>query len=57
MDFSSLERPIGMGGHFTRVFKDDEWMNWRMVPFILIWAIFVLLLVVCTSAHILQKAT
>ncbi len=55
MDFSGLEQPIGMGGHFTRVFKDDEWMNWRMVPFILIWAVFGLLLVVRPANHLLQR--
>ncbi|KAJ9612417.1 dolichyl-phosphate beta-glucosyltransferase [Cladophialophora chaetospira] len=46
MDFSGLDQPIGMGGHFTRVFKDDEWMNWRMVPFLLIWAAFGIILLI-----------
>ncbi|KIW96815.1 uncharacterized protein Z519_02206 [Cladophialophora bantiana CBS 173.52] len=41
-----MDRPIGMGGHFTNVFKDDKWLQWRMVPFILIWAAFGVLLLI-----------
>lgn len=46
MDFSGLDRPIGMGGHFMNVFKDDELLTWRLVPFILIWVAFVVVLLV-----------
>ncbi|OCT54710.1 Dolichyl-phosphate beta-glucosyltransferase [Cladophialophora carrionii] len=46
MASSGLDRPIGMGGHFMNIFRDDEWLNWRMVPFILIWAAFAVVLVV-----------
>ena len=45
-DWGGLEQPIGMGGHFMRVFGEDEWLNWRLVPFILIWAAFGVVLVV-----------
>ncbi|KIX93677.1 uncharacterized protein Z520_10583 [Fonsecaea multimorphosa CBS 102226] len=41
-----MDRPIGMGGHFTTVFKDDQWFQWRLVPFILIWAAFAVLLLI-----------
>ncbi|OAP56814.1 hypothetical protein AYL99_08926 [Fonsecaea erecta] len=41
-----MDRPVGMGGHFTNVFKDDKWLQWRLVPFILIWAAFAVLLLV-----------
>ncbi|KIW26849.1 uncharacterized protein PV07_06651 [Cladophialophora immunda] len=44
-----MDRPIGMGGHFTNVFKDDKWLQWRLVPFILIWAAFAVLLLVRIS--------
>jgi hypothetical protein len=45
-DYHGLDQPIGMGGHFMKVYGDDEWLNWRMVPFILIWAAFGVLLLV-----------
>ncbi|KIW75593.1 hypothetical protein Z517_10335 [Fonsecaea pedrosoi CBS 271.37] len=41
-----MERPIGMGGHFNNVFKDDKFLQWRLVPFILVWAAFAVLLLI-----------
>ena len=41
-----MSEPVGMGRHFLKVFADDKWLHWRMAPFILIWAVFIVLLVV-----------
>ncbi|EXJ63120.1 dolichyl-phosphate beta-glucosyltransferase [Cladophialophora yegresii CBS 114405] len=46
MAFSGQDRSFGMSGHFMNIFRDDKWLNWRMVPFILIWAAFAVVLVV-----------
>jgi hypothetical protein len=35
-----------MGGHFTDVFEKDDWFQWRMVPFIVIWVLFAIVVVV-----------
>ena len=45
-DTSIMNEPIGMGRHFMKVFENDEYLSWRMVPFILIWAAFAVVLLV-----------
>ena len=52
-DFAGLDQAITMGGHFTRVFGDD--LNWRMVPFILIWAASAVVLLVRTHFQSIAK--
>lgn len=37
-----------MGGHFVDRYEQDKWFFWRLVPFILIWAAFAIVLTVGT---------
>jgi len=36
-----------VGGYFTALIESDEDFHWSLIPFILIWAVFLGLLAVC----------
>lgn len=44
-----------LGGHFVDMFETrDEWFDLRMLPFILVWAIFAIVFLVRRSSHLLR---
>jgi hypothetical protein len=55
-DYGGLDQPIGMGGHFMKVFGEDEWLNLRLLPFILVWVAFVVVLLVRIYSNIAKSS-